>query len=147
MSNPVFMPWKDEYLAGHPVIDKQHKILVDKLNKVMASLEYGEGDKPVEEITRDCVQYVKINFATEDKIMRESGFPDEENHRKIHFQLIADINNFYMDMKNGKIPDPTIVGDFLQNWLLKHIKENDRKLASHAKDNPNVTVNEQNCAV
>ncbi|HEY6435182.1 MAG TPA: bacteriohemerythrin [Ignavibacteriaceae bacterium] len=126
----MLMPWSTKYHTGHPKIDIQHEKLVWHLNRVAFGIRHATED--VMQELWNAVQFVKTHFATEDKLMTQSHFPDLDKHRKIHFHLIAELNNLYQRTKNGSIAPSEETNQFLKDWLVHHIDKSDRELAGFA---------------
>ncbi|MGZ3807615.1 MAG: bacteriohemerythrin, partial [Bacteriovorax sp.] len=59
-------------------------------------------------------------------------FPDSENHKKIHSDLIIKVLAYKEGLKEGKL-DKQSIANFLKNWLAFHIVGQDKKYARFSK--------------
>ena len=131
------MIWKEEYKIGVPEFDAQHKELFHRLNSFI-ELIHSEGsmEEKKEELfeTLEFMQeYVVIHFDSEEKIQQKYDFPHYEEHRKIHEQFKAEIEEFAEDFTENE-EDEDLVMVFsgrLLTWLIKHVTGDDQKIAEH----------------
>ena len=123
--------WTDAYCIGHETIDKQHRKLVDMLNRLVANPRATTGSQTVTEILAEMTDYVRIHFATEERLMRESGYPRLEwhvaKHRAFEMKTAALVRSASLDAD----PVPVVLLNYLRDWLTRHILETDRTLIGH----------------
>ena len=84
----------------------------------------------------ELVDYVVKHFKDEESYMASIGFPNLEEHKKLHGNLLVELNKFVGDFKNGaaeKLSDQFIM--FLKLWLTTHIRGIDTKYGMYAKEN------------
>ena len=122
------MEWLNSYNTGITSIDEQHQILCDMVNKLEESLDSGEVFNVIREILHGLVEYVKIHFHDEEKIMSRISYPELERHKKIHKDLVDQVVQILLDIKNGKEINAEELHAFLKKWLLDHILEEDKKI-------------------
>jgi len=76
----------------------------------------------------ELVNYVIKHFKDEENYMQAANFPGLETHRKLHNNLMVDLNKLVMDFVNGtneKISVEFVM--FLKMWLFTHIRGIDTK--------------------
>ncbi|MCK7535051.1 MAG: hypothetical protein MZV63_30710 [Marinilabiliales bacterium] len=64
--------------------------------------------------------------------MKETGFPEIEEHKREHDEFVRRVEEFRQ--KRWFFPKkklPLEVGSFLGDWLTKHILDTDRKYRDH----------------
>ena len=66
-----FIEWKDAYSVNIAVIDKQHKHLIDLINRLHASILSGRDNETLADILTDLVYYTIYHFDTEEKFFDE----------------------------------------------------------------------------
>ncbi|MCL1852499.1 MAG: bacteriohemerythrin [Peptococcaceae bacterium] len=114
-------------------IDNQHKELVDLVNNA-ASLGIAN---PSKEDMKKCLdflgQYVIKHFGDEEKLQKESNYPNYAHHKKIHDDFITTFKELYADFeKNGPSPKLSFaLSNTLTSWLITHIKREDVKFGKH----------------
>lgn len=129
-----FFEWKDEYSVGVDEIDDQHKNLVEMVNQLHEHMT----DDPsmrlsVEVFLERLVAYVDYHFKTEEASMQASGYPDFENHLKIHNKLRAQVTEFRDQFINNEVDVSESLMKFLKDWLVNHIGGMDLKISAHLK--------------
>ncbi len=84
------MLWKESYKTGVDLIDQQHKQLFDTTENLIKAIREGSDY----ERKRECIQtiiflknYIVKHFDDEEKFMASIGYPDIEEHKKIHIRL------------------------------------------------------------
>lgn len=79
------MTWQDEYNIGVEIIDKEHQRLFKILNKLFY---FDEEEKKNQRACQEGIKYLKTHavkhFADEEEYMASVGYPDLEQHRRIH---------------------------------------------------------------
>lgn len=122
------MEWYESYSIGVKEIDDQHKQLVGMISKLQASLPAGVSPVQIAETLKFLVEYTKFHFSAEEDLMRRIGFDELENHKKLHKRLIAQVYEILVNLKKGKSVDTYELIDFLTNWLINHIRNEDKKI-------------------
>lgn len=130
----ILIPWKDEYCIGLTEIDKQHKQLVDVLNKLFDAMSVGKGTEILESILDDLTNYTVKHFATEERFMVVYAYPGVSSHRTEHQQLVDEVKNFKKNYASGNTKISVEIANYLKEWLLKHILGSDKQLGSYLKD-------------
>lgn len=126
----ALIEWKKDYAVDIAEIDLQHRRLVDLLNALHDAMRQGKGNEAVGKILKDTIAYTQTHFATEEKIMRASGYPDLEAHLREHADLVAKAQDVAKRFETQKGAAVTIeVLNFLRDWLTKHILGTDKKYA------------------
>lgn len=123
------MEWYPSYEIGIWHIDNQHKELVDIVSSLQQSLLRDGKPGALAKAIRFLVEYTQKHFHDEEQLMEEIKFYDLENHKKLHKKLIDEVREVLLDLKKGKSVDPNKLVDFLTDWLLTHIKQEDKKIA------------------
>lgn len=122
------MEWYDSYAIGIEAIDKQHQELVLMVSRLQASLTTAKINQETGNAIKFLVDYTKKHFTDEEKLMQKIDFAELENHRKQHRKLIREITDILLGLKKGKSVDVYELIDFLTDWLLNHIKYEDKKI-------------------
>lgn len=120
------MIWKVDYETGIKLIDEQHKKLVEML------MELSSTDEPINEVTgrviKEMVEYVKVHFRDEEEIMKRIRYPEYHGHKKLHQDLVHEIAEILVALKNGKEITNLELKSFLERWLIDHILMEDRRI-------------------
>jgi len=122
------MEWYDNYSIGVEEIDRQHKELVHMVSRLQSTLAGGDINQEVGNALRFLVDYTKRHFSDEEKFMQSINFAELAHHKELHKKLINDVVLILMDIKKGKAIDPLAFIDFLTDWLINHIRYEDKKI-------------------
>lgn len=126
--------WHDSMDTGIKLIDDDHKTLIKLINQLQNATQYKVEDKSIDAIMDKLIDYTKYHFDREEFLMRNNNYPDYENHKKLHENMIAKMAECMEKYKND--PNHTIDDalKFLTDWLVKHIKGNDREYIPYLKN-------------
>lgn len=122
------MEWYDDYNIDVELIDKQHQELVKVVSRLQQSLSSGAINTEIASTLKFLVQYTQQHFHDEEQLMRSIAFSELENHQRLHGKLIAEIKDILIGLKKGKSVDHYDLIDFLTNWLINHIRYEDKKI-------------------
>lgn len=114
--------WDDSLSVGSEVIDNEHKILFDLAKDLHNSITVGADNRTINTLFSVIIDYFHQHFERE-----ESLLVDKEGylgHCAEHYQLIKKIHDYIVAFRNSRSVD-TPPGEFLHNWLWKHIHEVD----------------------
>lgn len=125
------MKWQDDYNTGITSIDEQHQNLCDMLNELEKSMNSDNVYQVMGKILKELVEYVKFHFQDEEKVMSRISYPELEEHKRIHKDLVDQIVKILLDMKNGKELEAVELNIFLKKWLLDHILQEDKKISNY----------------
>ena len=119
------LEWQDSYSVGVDELDDQHMVLIDMIN-YLHNIESEGGD--LTEVMKSLSWYVRDHFALEEKLMREAGYADIDEHIAGHRKFQEWFNSVQADMQAGKT-DPKFlaksIGEHLVDWLKNHITKDD----------------------
>lgn len=130
--------WNDKLMLGVDAMDDEHKILVGKINALVAQMEaqYTKKDKgSLTSAFKDLAQYTTEHFAHEEKFMASIGYPQLNSHKKIHEKLLAQVGRYGAQIADGTLDDQKLIS-FLRNWLISHIMGVDMQYAEHHHTRP-----------
>ncbi len=128
--------WSDVlYSVNNKTIDAQHKKLINILNKLYTLYIGGDySQEDIADVLSELKDYTVYHFNTEEKLFKEKGYPQIDEHKAIHANFVTEINNFVDSYnKNPKLLTMKIF-TFLQKWLKGHILGDDKKYVPWLKD-------------
>jgi hemerythrin-like metal-binding protein len=125
---PLFT-WSDKYSIGNDEIDNQHKKLFDILNKLF-DICVGKNDvDTLEAALDDLVSYTDYHFKFEEQHMRDVGYKKIDKHIVEHDYFKNEIMFAKRRQAQNKSNTDNKLIEFLSNWLIQHVTEEDRKYA------------------
>jgi len=124
--------WKESMASGEPIIDKQHKSLIDEINNLSVYISADEIEMgKLRKTLHFLYEYVGKHFSYEEAYMKKHKFPGLEEHKKIHQSFVTFYEDFQKELKEkcrSKNFDSSVVKellkkiqDYLADWLVKHI--------------------------
>lgn len=118
--------WNDNIAIGHPVIDRDHRVLLGLINQITVK-QNADDQLAVRFVLDELVSYTFGHFEREEMLMKESGYPDIERHKSIHELMFSEVQRFVSnyDDSNGDISTDLV--PFLKRWLTTHIMQTDRE--------------------
>ena len=118
--------WDDSYSLGIPILDEEHKKLLNLLNRFLSSI-HTKTEKDVIKLTFDSLlEYTHEHFTNEEAFMAKHKYPGLKDHKKEHIKLTKEVIQLN-ENKNYVFSDN--VADFLIAWLTNHILGTDKKYA------------------
>lgn len=127
----LFIVWNQVHQTGIPIIDEQHRGIVSSIN----SLFFFMRNKHPKVVTLPTImvmeQYAKVHFLTEEALLREAGYPDFAGHQSLH-QKFAEKTRA-MALAEKRLDESAELLQFLKDWWLHHINEQDRQYLPHVK--------------
>ena len=76
--------WSPKYSVNHPLMDAQHKQLITLINNLHSAMSQGRGKDVLQKTLDELINYTKIHFATEEKLMMEANYKELIEHRQVH---------------------------------------------------------------
>jgi hemerythrin len=128
-----FVEWDDRYSVGIPLVDDQHKHLIELTNNLYECCVAGTDEVQAcfRDAVRGAVDYVKYHFAAEEKILENVQYPGIAAHKKEHESFVMKILLGVKDYEEGKKFVPNAFVRYLRDWILTHIAVEDRKYANY----------------
>jgi len=127
--------WSNSLSCGIKLIDDQHKglvLLVNDLFKHVTGNQTQE-DKYFSKVIHETIKYIKVHFATEEKIMIATKYAGFAEHKKAHDSFTLTVIQKVMDYNEGKIITLSSLTKFLKGWILSHIAIMDKEFFEYLK--------------
>ncbi|MDE5898509.1 MAG: bacteriohemerythrin [Treponemataceae bacterium] len=135
-----YVKWSPKFELGIPVIDAQHKTLVNLCNSFYQTLIQRKSDwkMPWEEslagTLRKCVEYAMTHLKDEEKLMSACGYPGYAQHKQAHALFIKEILSTTEGFKDATIGTAFKFVKFLYDWILSHIAHDDKLYVPYVLD-------------
>ena len=127
---PSYFEYMETYSVGVRTFDEAHKRLIGLANDIIAGCME---DSPTERVTRNLIElirYTRHHFRDEEDLMRDTGFDGFEEHRLAHDALFEKVLKFTDDLIHQRL-EKLAVAEFMMDWLLTHILEEDMRYKDH----------------
>ncbi|MBS5633755.1 MAG: hemerythrin family protein [Clostridiales bacterium] len=124
-----------ELETGNELIDSEHKELIDAINNLLLACGEGKGRGEIRKTLEFLNDYIAYHFSDEEKLQRQYGYPDYENHKRYHEEykrIVAGILNEF-EQGGATVALVSKTNQAIAGWLLNHIKKEDVKVAAHIR--------------
>jgi hemerythrin-like metal-binding protein len=121
---PVIV-WKDEYSVGVDELDQGHKKLIAMINELYLAMMNDRGQKLVNTIISEMLDYAKDHMTLEEGYMRQASYLGLLQHHREHEDFIAKAKDLKQRSEEGEFVLSFEVIQFLSDWLNEHILETD----------------------
>jgi hemerythrin-like metal-binding protein len=125
--------WDVKLNIGHELIDAQHKELIESFNEFVEACKASKGKENLNKTVDFLENYVATHFAAEERLMRNSDYPDIDSHLALHDEF----RSKFLEMKTelnqtGTSTSLAIeMNEFLLRWFIIHIKGADAELGRY----------------
>ncbi|MDR2068710.1 MAG: bacteriohemerythrin [Spirochaetaceae bacterium] len=133
MEEKILVEWDDRYSVGIPLVDEQHKELVNMTNALYEACLAGDEAARAYflQAIHGTVDYVKYHFAAEEKILENVRYPDIIEHKRAHESFVKKIFEDVKSFEAGKKFVPNVFVRYLKDWILTHIAVEDKRYAEY----------------
>ena len=126
--------WNDSLITGIDMIDAQHKILINKVNKLQSCIQNENSFDNLSILLDELLEYTIYHFEMEEELFNNSKYSEKDFHLKEHAAFSNYIKGF-LDVKNrDNILEAKNLLKYLNNWIVYHIKEVDMKYVPFLKE-------------
>jgi hemerythrin len=125
----TLLTWSHACSVAVRAMDDQHGILMDAINALRLALVRGGGRERISELLDEFIEFARMHFWSEEKLMEQTSFPGLEEHRAEHHRMLADILQaaHRLQYGDGVQLRPLLCG--LHYGFLHHIEAMDQKYA------------------
>lgn len=121
------LTWDSSYSVGVELLDGQHQLLFQIINRFYNSMERNDPSEQQERYFHEVLDYTEMHFRIEETFMKQAQFPDLEAHIGVHKKLLDEATELDTSLKAGTPGAGEKAVQFLKDWLEKHIKGMDTK--------------------
>jgi hemerythrin len=128
--------WDKSLEVGNQQIDDQHKQLVEALNDFLKARDEKRSNSELKKSLDFLNDYTIKHFFDEEQLQRKYGYPDYENHKKLHDGLKKVVRDLQVQliMKGSSEALFDEVQTKVGDWLIAHIKTQDTRIGVHLKE-------------
>ena len=119
--------WKRRFDTGIKEIDKQHRKIVEILNKLF-SLKDGENPRQINSVFEDLRNYIVEHFRAEEAYMETHGYAGLEQQKREHGAFIDKLCDYQKKFLKHDSFTTINVFNFVWDWFSGHILGTDQKL-------------------
>ncbi len=131
---PQFV-WDNTYSVNNEKLDGHHKRLFELFNKLYEEYLHAENDICNSTIIDELVSYADYHFEAEEKYMADIGYKDIDNHIQMHRYFTQKAFEMRQVNSNNDCELTKELMDFLGNWLIQHVIEEDKRITIEQSHN------------
>ncbi len=125
--------WREAMSVGDPVIDEDHRHLVDLINNFETAVSGNINHKRIARVLLGLVEYTGEHFSREEDLQLKVRYPFHDSHRRSHrdvLKKLSEIVAVYTKTVDGPERDRMVIdlGKFLKEWLVAHIIQSDLRM-------------------
>jgi hemerythrin len=124
------LQWKAQYSVHNADIDKEHQQLFSIVNDLLAIDSPRRHLQQFKADVKSLFRYMQIHFGHEEELMARIGYQQREAHAALHAEIVATMNGLLQNCVALEELRHKL-GNFLVEWLRKHVIEEDGKLVAH----------------
>ena len=128
-----FLEWDSKYEVGVPLIDNQHRRVVDHINQLHGAVENGDR-REVMDVLDQLVEYTVAHFGFEEAMQEQGQYPRAKEHKEVHQEFAAKIDQYRQRFENGEDIARKLLEE-LNTWFISHIQEDDADYVPYLKKN------------
>lgn len=127
--------WQESLSVGIDLIDKQHQQWMEHYNDTVDVLATQHSHAQVMKTIGFLIDYTETHFATEERHMTASKYPELTEHKAKHDELRSTLTRLVKDFdEEGVTPELNkAIDTFLGNWLVQHIRDVDMKFGAYVQ--------------
>ena len=121
----VTIAWDDRYRIGLPIIDNQHKYLLQLINQLYDNISSGATPLILDEVFNNLDDYAIYHFTIEERWMQGQLYPELASHQLEHATFkehVAELRDRHLRRDSYALLKTLT---FLYHWLTTHIQGSD----------------------
>ena len=129
------MEWDTSYAVHVERYDNAHKVLFNMVNDLADAMQQKKSKDAIGRVLNGLAEYTISHFAEEERSFSQTQYPEETQHKALHKKLLDQVDQL---LRKFDADEPIIAQDvinFLQDWLINHIKGVDKRYGPHLNKN------------
>lgn len=127
------LTWNENMMLGIQSMDNQHQRWIGLINDLHDAMQQGKGGEWVNQTLAAMLDYTRIHFANEERLLLKHSYPGYTQHKQLHDGFVKKINELQDRLQKGHILLTMEIMKSLRDWLTHHIQNVDRQYAPFLK--------------
>jgi hemerythrin-like metal-binding protein len=123
----ALITWNRSCNVGVRAMDDQHGILMDTMNELRLALVHGADREQVGELLDRLIEFTRMHFWSEEKLMEQTGFPGLAEHRTEHQLFLGKIQDSAHRSQHSENLEMRPLMCFLRDWYGEHFNGLDQE--------------------
>ena len=138
-----FIHWRDDWLMNIEVLDNQHKLLADSVNRLVRACQAESAPDSSDEEQRrinltalmdELYRETSEHFRTEEALMKKQAYPGYASHAREHTMLLAELKSTFSEpLQSADCGLKLDIIKSLKSWFIAHVSSSDRRFAEYVK--------------
>lgn len=129
----MFLNWDESLSVNVKAIDDQHKQLVKMINEFYGAIRK-DNKQALGKLLSSLAAYTVTHFAYEEKYFTKFAYPEAVKHKKQHQMFVDKVTDVKTRFDAGKLVISMEITGLLKDWLVAHIKGEDKKYTKWFND-------------
>lgn len=129
------LEWDPSFAVGVDKFDNAHRVLFNMVNDLADAMQQKKSKEAVGRVLNGLAEYTVNHFADEERNFAQTHYPEEAQHKALHKKLVDQVVELIGKFNAGEQLIAQDVINFLQDWLVNHIKGTDKKYGPHLNKN------------
>jgi len=121
--------WSDNLNTGIQVIDRQHRRIVDYINRLYDAHKNGSPKEETGAVIDELVDYTLTHFAFEETMLEDVNYAQLDAHKVFHDQFIQQVRELRERFEEHE-PAAIELNNLMVTWLFNHILHEDAAYVS-----------------
>lgn len=126
--------WDPLYSVHDEVLDAQHRILFETVNRLIGVFESGSGN--LLPAIKELIDYLSVHFHQEHMVMMNANYPNFSNHSNEHQTFTERVREFLEEYKEGDENLGRNMVVFLKDWVRDHTQILDVQYGEYLHKHP-----------
>jgi len=128
--------WENRFSVGVPLIDDQHKMLIQRVNDLAQAIERHQSVSEIVRVLGFLIEYTNFHFATEEQHMTAHHYPGLNHHKAQHAEFKRTLTHLLEDFEEEGATQALAdsINIFLVNWLVTHFQDVDQEFGRFVRD-------------
>lgn len=128
--------WNRKLELGIPLIDDQHRKLLECSNSLTIALSGGNAENKAREVIRFMEQYILYHFQAEEAFQVECNYPQYREHQAIHSRIGTLLKYSLVELSESKFTPEDIdkFYTFFRETVEEHIWVEDAEFAGYYRN-------------
>lgn len=122
----LMLHWTGDCSVGIERFDLQHQKFFILVERLYNALRFRGQRAAIGELLGEFYAYSVSHMTDEEDLMQEHGYPQLDQHRTSHLEFRRRVREYMHDFDSGNTAIAVSVLQFTQEWLQKHLLEEDR---------------------
>ncbi|MDK9723286.1 MAG: bacteriohemerythrin [Sterolibacteriaceae bacterium MAG5] len=124
---PDRLHWNEALSVQVARMDRHHMRLIEIANAIIDNLNTHISERSLANVFDALVDYTRHHMEAEEHLIALYGYPGAAGHARKHAELNDQLAAFRERVLAGDVPEKAVFRQFFENWLIRHISDEDRQ--------------------